>query len=56
MRCLVVLLCSPLFIAALLWASLAACIDSPPVHGAAIARLVVAWDPLACSEPHRVAV
>lgn len=54
MRCLLVLLCSPLFAAALLWASLAACIDTPPAPGSAVARLVAAWDPLACGEPHRV--
>lgn len=56
MRCLIVLLCSPLFAAALLWATLAACIDTPPAPGMAIARLVAAWDPLACGDPHRVAV
>jgi hypothetical protein len=56
MRYLLVLLCSPLFAAALLWTSFAACIDSPPGPGSAIARLVAAWDPLACGEPHRVAV
>ena len=56
MRCLLVLWCSPLFAAALLWASLAACIDTPPAPGSAVARLVAAWDPLACGEPHRVAL
>jgi hypothetical protein len=56
MRSLLVLLCSPLFAAALLWAMLAGCVDTPPEPGAAIARLVVAWDPLACGDPHRVAV
>jgi hypothetical protein len=56
MRSLLVLLCSPLFAAALLWATLAACVDTPPEPGAVIARLVAAWDPLACGDPHRVAV
>jgi hypothetical protein len=53
---LVILLCSPLFAAALLWAGLSACIDAPTAPGSAIARLVAAWDPLACGEPHRVAL
>jgi hypothetical protein len=45
-----------LFVAAVVWAGVAACIDEPPEPGPAIARLVTAWDPLACGEPHRVAV
>ena len=56
MRCLVIFLCSPLVATALLWAGLSACIDTPPAPGLAIARLVAAWDPLACGEPHRVAL
>jgi len=56
MRSLLVLLCSPLIAAVLLWATLAACIDAPVELGPSLARLVVAWDPLACGEPHRVAV
>ena len=56
MRPLVFLLCSPLVAAVLLWTSFAACIDTPPAPGAAIARLVTAWDPLACGDPHRVVV
>ena len=38
---------------------MAACIDAPPDPGpigGGGARLVVAWDPLACGEPHRVAI
>jgi hypothetical protein len=35
---------------------LAACLDTPGESGPATARLVVAWDPLACGEPHRVVV
>jgi hypothetical protein len=34
----------------------AACIDTPPEPGAVVARLVAAWDPLACGDPHRVAI
>ena len=56
MRCLLVLLCSPLFAAAAVWAGLAGCIDEPPAPGSTIARLVAAWDPLACGDPHRVAL
>lgn len=54
MRCLLVLLCSPLVAAAAVWSALSACIDQPPEAGAAVARLVAAWDPLACGDPHRV--
>jgi len=56
MRSLLVLLCSPLFAAAVLWAAFAACLDAPADRAPSIARLVVAWDPLACGEPHRIVV
>lgn len=56
MRCLLVLLCSPLCVAAAAWAMLAACLDAPGAPPPAVARLVVGWDPLACGAPHRVAV
>jgi hypothetical protein len=38
------------------WLSFTACIDSPMPDDPPIARVVVAWDPLACGAPHRVAV
>ena len=56
MRSLLCLLCSPLLAAALAWTALGACIDAPVEPGSAIARVVTAWDPLACGEPHRVVV
>jgi hypothetical protein len=56
MRSLLVLLCSPLFVAAVAWAAFAACLDAPTDHGPSLARLVVAWDPLACGAPHRIAI
>jgi hypothetical protein len=56
MRSLLVLLCSPLAIAALAWTVLAACIDAPAEPRLSPARLVVGWDPLACGEPHRLVV
>jgi len=34
----------------------AGCLDEPLPSGPAVARLVVAWDPLACGDPHRVAI
>ena len=42
----------------LFWFAFTACIDSPmPDHDTPpIARVVVAWDPLACHTPHRVVV
>jgi hypothetical protein len=54
MRSCLVLLCSPLVVAALAWALFAACIDAPPEARLSPARLVVAWDPLACGDPHRL--
>lgn len=56
MRSLLVLLCSPLVVAALAWTLFAACIDAPPEPRLSLARLVVAWDPLACGDPHRLVV
>jgi hypothetical protein len=56
MRSLRVFLCSPLRAAAILWIAFAACLDAPLESGPAVARLVVAWDPLACGAPHRIAV
>jgi hypothetical protein len=48
--------CSSVFLTALLAASAGACIDAPLPPGPAVARLVTAWDPLACGDPHRVVV
>ena len=56
MRSLLCLLCCPLVVAALAWTAFAACIDAPGDRGPSVARLVVAWDPLACGDPHRIAV
>lgn len=56
MRLLLVLLCSPLCVAAAAWTVFAACIDAPVDRAPTLARLVVAWDPLACGMPHRVAI
>ena len=59
MHSLLCLLCSPLLVAALGWISfgaLGACVDAPVAGGSPIARVVTAWDPLACGDPHRVAV
>jgi hypothetical protein len=56
MRSLLVLLWSPWFAAVLAWTAVAACLDAPAGQGPAVARLVVAWDPLGCGEPHRIAI
>lgn len=56
MHSLFALACSPLFAASFLGFTVGACIDVPPEPGPAVARLVTAWDPLACGEPHRVVV
>ncbi|HLL25824.1 MAG TPA: hypothetical protein VK427_26985 [Kofleriaceae bacterium] len=42
--------------AVLLSCCVMACIDAPTPDDPAIARVVVLWDPLACGDPHRVAV
>ena len=56
MRSLLVLLCSPLCAAGFAWTVFAACLDAPVDRSPSLARLVVAWDPLACGAPHRVAI
>ena len=41
----------------LCWLAFAACIDAPiDPDDPPIARVVVVWDPLACGDPHRIAV
>jgi len=56
MRSWLCLVCSPLVVAAVAWTALGACIDAPVEPGSPFARVVAVWDPLACGEPHRVAV
>jgi hypothetical protein len=56
MRSLLLLLCSPLVATVIVWTSLVACVDAPPAGPPPVARLVAAWDPLACGEPHRVVI
>lgn len=41
---------------AVLLATLVSCIDSPLPDPEPQARIVAAWDPLACGDPHRVVV
>ena len=57
MRVLALILC-PWLATILCWLTFSACIDAPlsDVDDPAIARVIVAWDPLACGDPHRVAV
>ena len=47
---------SPCLAALLFWCSFIACISEPLPEDPPIARIVVAWDPLACGAPHRVVV
>jgi hypothetical protein len=58
MRIAATLIVTPWIATALVWLVLAACIDidSPSPDDPPIARVVVVWDPLACGEPHRIAV
>ena len=48
--------CSPLFAITLVCGTSSGCLDVPPESSTATARLVTAWDPLACGDPHRVVV
>jgi hypothetical protein len=56
MRSSLALLRPPLLAALLLGLTVGACLDAPPEPGPAVARLVAAWDPLACGDPHRIVV
>lgn len=49
---------TPWIATVLFWFAFTACIDSPmsDVDDPAIARVIVVWDPLACGDPHRIAV
>jgi hypothetical protein len=56
MRIAATLILTPWIATALFWLAFTACIDSPMPDDPAIARVVVAWDPLACGAPHRIVV
>jgi hypothetical protein len=56
MRTVTTLVLTPWIATALFWLAFTACIDSPMPDDPPLARVIVAWDPLACGEPHRVAV
>ena len=47
---------SPLLLSLAFWAAFGACIDAPAPDIPPAARIVAAWDPLACGEEHRVVV
>jgi hypothetical protein len=38
------------------WLLFGACVDTPLEPAPPIARLIAEWDPLACGQPHRVAI
>jgi len=52
------LVLSPLLASISFWCLFVACIDDAPFDPdpPPISRILVVWDPLACGEPHRVAV
>ena len=56
MRSSLVLVGSPWFVTVLVWGATSGCLDVPPGSDDVTARLVAAWDPLACGDPHRVVV
>ena len=47
---------SPALLSLAFWAAFVACIDAPVPDVPPSARIVAAWDPLGCGEPHRVVV
>lgn len=49
-------ICSPLALSLAFWMSFVACIDAPVPDTPPQARIVAAWDPTMCGEPHRVVV
>ena len=56
MRSFLLLQYSLLSATAFVWGTSSGCLDVPPESSAATARLVTAWDPLECGDPHRVVV
>ncbi len=48
--------CSPIALSLVFWTAFVACIDAPVPDLPPASRIVVAWDPLQCGEPHRVVV
>ena len=56
MRSLLLWIGSPLVVSAGFWTCFGACIDTPVGASPPQARIVAAWDPLACGGPHRVVV
>jgi len=58
MRCLrwSIDLGSPWLLSFAFWIGFVACIDAPLPDTPSVARIVTAWDPLACGDPHRVVV
>jgi hypothetical protein len=53
---LAALVLSPWLATAMFWLAFGACIDTPSSDDPSIARVIVIWDPLACGDPHRIAV
>jgi len=53
---LAILVAPPWLATLVFWSTFVACIDAPLDEDPPVARVVIAWDPLACGEPHRVAV
>jgi hypothetical protein len=47
---------APWLASCLIWAALVACLDVPLPEEPGVARVITAWDPRTCGEPHRVVV
>ena len=47
---------STLLLTFVFWTCFGACVDTPAPDDTPQARVVAAWDPLACGDPHRVVV
>lgn len=53
---LFVWICSPAFFSLCFWLSFVACLDAPVPDRPPVSRIIAAWDPTMCGEPHRVVV
>ncbi len=56
MRSLALWITSPIAFTAGFWTCFGACVATPAGDSPPDARIVAAWDPLSCGDPHRVVV
>ena len=56
MRFIVVSVVCPVILACAFWAVFGACVDAEVEATPPLSRVLVAWGPLACGDPHRVII